>query len=128
MKFVFVCRVVAAMLVSASCAAPVLAGQQPVTSQADQPPQQPPQPQPPPAQKPDPKTEEQQRYEETVVVSASKTEEKLVNAPATMSVLGPRSILNASTQNFADLLRSVPGVNVTQVSARDINITSRSDG
>ena len=34
-------------------------------------------------------------------------------------------IANAPTQNFAELLRSVPGVNVTQVSARDINVTSR---
>jgi outer membrane receptor protein involved in Fe transport len=124
----FVCRVLAAVLVAAWCAAPVGAQPPPVPAQADQqPPQQtPPSPQPPqPAPKPEPKPEEQQRYEETVVVSASKTEEKLVNAPATMTVLGPRSILNASTQNFADLLRSVPGVNVTQVSARDINITSR---
>ena len=28
------------------------------------------------------------KYEETVVVSASRTEEKLVNAPATMTVIG----------------------------------------
>ena len=35
------------------------------------------------------------------------------------------AIQNAPSQNFADLLRTVPGVNVTQVSARDINVTSR---
>ena len=71
------------------------------------------------------KPAEQPKYEETVIVSASRTEEKLVNAPATVSVIGPQVIASAPTQNFADLLRAVPGINVTQVSARDINITSR---
>ena len=60
-----------------------------------------------------------------MVVSASKTEEKLVNAPATMTVVGLRQIETATSQNFAELLRTVPGLNITQVSARDINITTR---
>jgi hypothetical protein len=30
------------------------------------------------------------------------------------------------SNNYADLLCAVPGVNITQISARDINITSRS--
>jgi iron complex outermembrane receptor protein len=93
-----------------------------------QPPAQPPpaQTQPPkPEQKPEQKPGEQPRYEETVVVSASKAEEKLVDAPATMSVITTQTIETAPTRNFAELLRSVPGVNVTQISARDINITSR---
>ena len=72
------------------------------------------------------KPEEPQKYEETVVVSASRTEEKLINAPATMSVITAQAIESAPTRNFAELLRSVPGLNVTQVSARDINVTSRS--
>src|SRR5688500_4815842 len=83
----------------------------------------------PAEQKPDPKPEqkpdEPQKYEETVVVSASRTEEKLINAPATMSVIGAQTIQSAPTQNFAELLRTVPGMNITQVSARDINVTSR---
>jgi outer membrane receptor protein involved in Fe transport len=81
-----------------------------------------------PEQKPEPKPDqppEQPKYEETVVVSASRNEEKLINAPATMTVIGPETIRSAPTQNFAELLRTVPGVNVTQVSARDINVTSR---
>ena len=78
-----------------------------------------------PEQKPEPKPDEPQKYEETVVVSASRTEEKLINAPATMTVIGPQTIQSAPTQNFAELLRTVPGVNITQVSARDINVTSR---
>ena len=60
-----------------------------------------------------------------VVVSGSRTEQKLVNAPATMSVITAAQIENVPTQNFAELLRAVPGVNITQVSARDINVTSR---
>ena len=51
----------------------------------------------------------QPKYEETVVVSASRTEEKLINAPATMTVIGPQTIQSAPTQNFAELLRAVPG-------------------
>jgi outer membrane receptor protein involved in Fe transport len=79
----------------------------------------------PPQQKPEQKPDEPQKYEETVIVSASKTEEKLINAPATMTVIGPQTIQNAPSQNFAELLRAVPGVNITQVSARDINVTAR---
>jgi iron complex outermembrane receptor protein len=76
--------------------------------------------------KPDPqKPEEPQKYEETVVVSASRAEEKLVNAPSTMSVITANQIQVAPSQNFAELLRAVPGVNITQISARDINLTSR---
>jgi iron complex outermembrane receptor protein len=76
-------------------------------------------------QNPPPNPDEPQKYEETVVVSASKTEEKLVNAPATMTVIGAQTIQSAPSQNFAELLRAVPGMNMTQVSARDINVTSR---
>ena len=82
--------------------------------------------QPPPAQPAAPPQEPQDpKYEETVVVSASKTEQKLVDAPATMTVIGAEQIENATSQNFAELLRTVPGLNITQVSARDINVTSR---
>ena len=34
-------------------------------------------------------------------------------------------LASTPAQNYGDLLRSVPGVNVIQLSARDINITSR---
>jgi iron complex outermembrane receptor protein len=112
-------------------AAGMPAGQQPPAPQ-NPPAQQVPTQQPPaqpqekkPDQKPEQKPEEPQKYEETVVVSASKAEEKLINAPATMSVVTSQQIESAPTQNFAELLRSIPGVNVTQVSARDINVTSR---
>jgi outer membrane receptor protein involved in Fe transport len=78
-----------------------------------------------PAQEQQPKPAELPTYEETLVVTASRAEERLVNAPATISVIGAQAIESAPTQHFADLLRAVPGLNITQVSARDINITSR---
>ena len=90
--------------------------------------QQPAQPQPqekkPEQEKPE-KPEEPPKYEETVVVSGSRTEQQLINAPVTMSVITAEAIENAPTRNFAELLRSVPGLNLTQVSARDINVTTR---
>ena len=91
--------------------------------------QTPPPPTPPPATqppaKPEAKPEEQPKYEETVVVTGSRTEQKLIDAAATMSVITAPTIELAPTQNFAELLRAIPGVNITQVSARDINITTR---
>jgi len=80
-------------------------------------------PEPPPA----PQAGEPQEvtYKETVVVSASKTEQQLVNAPATMTVIGANELKLAPSNNYADILRSVPGVNITQMSARDVNVTSR---
>ena len=71
------------------------------------------------------KPEEAPKFEETVVVSASKAEEKLIDAPATMSVITSSVIATAPSANFAELLRTIPGVNITQVSARDINVTAR---
>ena len=66
-----------------------------------------------------------QTYEEKVVVTASKSEEQLVNAPAAVSVISTETIQNSPATNIGDLLRAVPGVNVSQVSARDVNITTR---
>jgi outer membrane receptor protein involved in Fe transport len=62
---------------------------------------------------------------ETVVVSAARAETALVDAPATMSVVTSQVIESSPAQNYGDLLRAVPGVNVIQMSARDVNLTSR---
>src|SRR5581483_10773551 len=62
---------------------------------------------------------------ETVVITASKVETRLANAPATMTVLGESVLSSTPAQNMGDLLRSVPGMNVIQTSARDFNLTSR---
>lgn len=64
-------------------------------------------------------------FEEQVVVTASRVEEQLVNAPAAVSVINSSTIQNSPATNIGDLLRSVPGVNVTQVSARDVNVNAR---
>ncbi len=79
-------------------------------------------PQPTPAAPPD---DEVVKREEVVVVSASKTETTIINAPATISVVSADTIESSPAQNYGDLLRSVPGLNVIQTSARDINIVSR---
>ena len=77
-------------------------------------------PQPPPAEE-----EKVKRAEEVTVESASKVEQKLIDAPATMSVVTSEQLAAQPAQNMADTLRSVPGMNVIQMSARDINLTAR---
>ncbi len=84
------------------------------------PPQSTPPPQAGQTQKPPDPT-----FKENVIVSASKTEQQLVDAPATMTVIGPKQLDTAPSNNYADLLRSVPGLNITQISARDVNVNSR---
>ena len=42
-----------------------------------------------------------------------------------MSVISAAEIRTSPAQNYGDLLRSVPGMNVIQLSARDVNVTSR---
>jgi len=78
-------------------------------------------------QAPPPPQEEEQpvSYEEQVVVTASRSEQQLVNAPAAMTLVGAQTIQNSPAINIGELLRSVPGLNVMQASARDINITTR---
>jgi outer membrane receptor protein involved in Fe transport len=98
------------VLVTSTAAVAQTAGQQP-----PQPPTQP--PTPPPDQPP--------VYEEQVVVTATKVEQQLVNAPATISVVTADVIASTPSTNYAELLRAVPGVNLSQTSARDFNITMR---
>ena len=64
-------------------------------------------------------------FEEQVVVSASRSEQTLVNAPAAVTLINATTIQNSPASNIGELLRPVPGLNVTQVSARDINLTTR---
>jgi iron complex outermembrane receptor protein len=72
-----------------------------------------------------PEEEQPPVYEEAVVVTASRVEQQLVNAPATMTVVSTDVITSSPATNYAELLRSVPGVNIAQTSARDFNITLR---
>ncbi|MEO5822193.1 MAG: TonB-dependent receptor [Vicinamibacteraceae bacterium] len=66
------------------------------------------------------------KYEDQVVVTASRVEQKLVNAPATVTLISAQTIASSPSASYAELLRAVPGLNVTQTSARDINLVSRS--
>ena len=82
--------------------------------------------QPPPA--PPPQNEDQDRppnFEEQVVVSASRSEQALINAPAAVTLITSETLQNSPGANIGDLLRAVPGLNVTQLSARDVNLTAR---
>jgi len=120
MKLTRVLRITAGLCLLASGAFAAPAGSAFHQTQIPPPPPPPPQAQQQPPEKPKDPT-----YEETVVVSASKTEQKIVDAPATMTVFTPKFLANSPAANYGDLLRGVPGVNVTQLSARDINVTSR---
>lgn len=73
----------------------------------------------PPAEEPD------ELVEEVIVVTASRTEQSLNEAPAAVSVLTAKDIEAIPADNYGALLRNVPGLNVSQTSARDINMTSR---
>jgi len=62
---------------------------------------------------------------DTIVVSASKSDTALIDAPATMSLVTSATLESTPAQNYGDLLRALPGVNVIQLSARDVNVTNR---
>jgi len=62
----------------------------------------------------------------TLVVTATRNEElSIQDAPVSISVIQSDAIASSPGQNFGDLLRSVPGLNVVQTSAREINLASR---
>ncbi len=84
-----------------------------------------PQEEPPPQEEPKEEEKKELTYAETVIVTASKVEQQLINSPAAVSVVTSDVIESSPTSNYGDLLRAVPGVNVAQTSARDINIVTR---
>ena len=62
---------------------------------------------------------------EVIVITASRTEQVLHEVPAAVSVMSAEQIEQIPADDFADLLRNIPGMNVSQISARDINMTTR---
>jgi outer membrane receptor for ferrienterochelin and colicins len=64
-------------------------------------------------------------YAETVVVTASRTEEKLLNAPASVTVIGQEQIATSAATNVAELLQGVAGLNVTRFNTREYGVASR---
>ncbi len=69
--------------------------------------------------------QEREEFGETVVVTASRSAQPLHEAPATVSVLTSEQIEKLAGDDYGDLLRNVPGLNVSQMSARDIQISGR---
>ena len=69
--------------------------------------------------------EPEDQVEEVIVVTASRTEQPLNEAPAAISVLTAKDIESIPADSYGALLRNVPGLNVSQTSARDFNMTAR---
>ncbi len=75
----------------------------------------------------EPKTEEPvDVVSEIIVVTASRTEQSLHEVPSALSVVTAEELETAPVDDIGDMLRNVPGLNVTQASARDIQVSSRS--
>lgn len=64
-------------------------------------------------------------FEDQVVVTASRADERLIDAPAAITILSSDAIASAPAGNLAQILRRVPGLNVAQLSARDVNVSAR---
>jgi iron complex outermembrane receptor protein len=72
-----------------------------------------------------PAEEPKDEIEDVIVVTASRTEQAINEAPSAITVLDSRTIESIPADDYGDLLRNVPGLNVSQTSARDVNMTSR---
>lgn len=65
-------------------------------------------------------------FTETVIVTASRGEQTLLTAPAAVSVVATQQIEASPAESVPELLRGVPGLNMTQFGARDVEINARS--
>lgn len=63
--------------------------------------------------------------EEALVVTASRAEQPLHEAPAAITVLTAEQLAAIPADDYGDLLRNVPGLNVAQMSARDVEVQGR---
>lgn len=64
-------------------------------------------------------------YSETMVVTASRAEQKLEDAPVSMSLVTSSEIDSSAATTYADLLRGLPGMNAIQVSAEQQELATR---
>jgi outer membrane receptor protein involved in Fe transport len=64
-------------------------------------------------------------FAETVVVGQARLPGSLLREPSSQSVLTNEEIKASAAQNYGDLLRRVPGLNIAQFSARDVEINAR---
>src|SRR6266849_5932661 len=65
------------------------------------------------------------KFGETTEVTASRNKESVQDAPVSITVVDQKQIATSAADNYADLLRGVPGLNVVQTSARDAGIRAR---
>ena len=72
----------------------------------------------------DEKTEEG-GFQETVVVTASRTEQPILEAPAAMTVFPSEKLETAPADELGDVLRTVPGLNVAQTNAGEFLVSGR---
>ena len=68
---------------------------------------------------------EKPKIEEVIVVTASRTEQRVHDVPAAVTVLTAEDLEEIPAENYGDILRTVPGLNVTQINAREIQVTAR---
>jgi iron complex outermembrane receptor protein len=68
---------------------------------------------------------EKPKIEEVMVVTASRTEQLVHDVPAAVSVITAQDLEEMPADDYGDILRTVPGLNVTQMSAREIQVTGR---
>jgi outer membrane receptor protein involved in Fe transport len=64
-------------------------------------------------------------YADTVVVTGTRAPEALRAAPAAITVVREREVEESPASHYGELLRSTPGVNTIELSARDIQISTR---
>jgi outer membrane receptor for ferrienterochelin and colicin len=68
---------------------------------------------------------EKPRIDEVIVVTASRTEQPIHEAAAAVSVITAEDLEHLPVHDYGDILRSVPGLNVTQMGAREMQVTAR---
>lgn len=66
------------------------------------------------------------RFTDQVVVSASRVEQEIVNAPAAVTVIGSEQLEAQAGADYSQMLRQAPGVNVTRMTNSSYTVTSRS--
>ena len=67
-------------------------------------------------------------YAETIVVTATRSAQTLLSAPATVTVIPAREIEIRAADDFAELLAGTAGLNLARLNARDISFDFRTAG
>ena len=62
---------------------------------------------------------------ETMTVTGTREETSVLDAPVSITVVGERELETTPADNYGDLLRGTPGLNVIQTSAREVNFKAR---